>query len=262
MIRKPVKIDLAQYPEALLQYLEKTETYDSSCSPQARVFFIDKDGGYYLKTAPKGTLKREALMTEFFAKKGLSARVVEYISADKDYMLTHRVPGEDCTFRSFLEQPERLCDIMAERLRWLHGFDTAGCPINDHMSVYCHTVEANYKNNIFDPSFLDESLEGMNARQAFEFFSERKGLLKSDTLLHGDYCLPNIMLNEDFSFSGFIDVGNGGVGDRHVDLFWGAWTLNYNLKTNKYKNRFFDAYGRNLVNDEIIKIVGVAECFG
>lgn len=201
-------------------------------------------------------------MTEFFAEKGLSARVVEYVSADNDYMLTKRVLGEDCTFRRFLEQPERLCDIMAERLRWLHSLEIDGCPIKDHTAIYCNTVETNFRNGIFDPSFLDGSLGRMNARQAFDYFLERKGLLKSDTLLHGDYCLPNIMLNEDFSFSGFIDVGSGGVGDRHVDLFWGAWTLNFNLKTNRYRNRFFDAYGRDLVNDEIIKLVSVAECFG
>ncbi len=38
---------------------------------------------------------------------------------------------------------------------------------------------------------------------------------------------------------GFIDLGNGGVGDRHIDLFWGAWTLFYNLKTDRHTERFF-----------------------
>ena len=85
--------------------------------------------------------------------------------------------------------------------------------------------------------------------------------LKADTLLHGDFCLPNIML-DNWKPSGFIDVGGGGVGDRHVDLFWGAWTLNFNLKTDKFCQRFLDAYGRDRVNADALRTVAACEVFG
>jgi kanamycin kinase len=67
---------------------------------------------------------------------------------------------------------------------------------------------------------------------------------------------------DDWRFAGFIDVGNGGVGDRHVDLFWGAWTLAFNLGTDAYRNRFFDAYGRDKIEEEKLRIVSAAEVFG
>lgn len=73
--------------------------------------------------------------------------------------------------------------------------------------------------------------------------------------------MPNIIL-KDWKLSGFIDVGAGGVGDRHIDLFWGAWTLNFNLKTDKYRNRFFDAYGRDKVDESKLEILAAAEVFG
>ena len=88
-----------------------------------------------------------------------------------------------------------------------------------------------------------------------------KSEFRNEVLLHGDYCLPNIML-DDWRFSGFIDVGNGGVGDRHVDLFWGAWTLCFNLGTDKYRKRFFDAYGRDKINTDTLKTIAAAEVFG
>ncbi|MDE6108094.1 MAG: phosphotransferase, partial [Oscillospiraceae bacterium] len=75
------------------------------------------------------------------------------------------------------------------------------------------------------------------------------------------YCLPNIILR-DWKLSGFIDVGNGGVGDRHIDLFWGAWSLEFNLKTDQYRRRFLDAYGRDQVDESILKIIAAAEVFG
>ena len=100
-----------------------------------------------------------------------------------------------------------------------------------------------------------------SGKEAFDALTRGKNALKNEVLLHGDYCLPNIML-DNWRFSGFIDVGNGGIGDRHVDLFWGAWTLMFNLGTDQYRDRFFDAYGRDKVNFEILKTVAAAEVFG
>lgn len=85
--------------------------------------------------------------------------------------------------------------------------------------------------------------------------------MQTDTLLHGDYCLPNIIL-DNWKFSGFIDLDSGGVGDRHVDLFWGLWTLNYNLKTDKYSRRFVDAYGSDKVDIEKLRLIAAIEVFG
>ncbi|MBO7178544.1 MAG: phosphotransferase, partial [Clostridia bacterium] len=95
----------------------------------------------------------------------------------------------------------------------------------------------------------------------YAVFQSSKAILTDKVLLHGDYCLPNVILN-DWKFSGFIDVGQGGVGDRHVDVFWGIWTLEFNLKTNAYRNRFLDAYGRDLIDEEKLKVIGAIEVFG
>ena len=67
---------------------------------------------------------------------------------------------------------------------------------------------------------------------------------------------------DDWNFSGFIDLGGAGVGDRHVDLFWGVWTLEFNLKTNRYRSRFIDAYGKSLVDEEKLKTIAAIEVFG
>ena len=248
-------------PEDIRGFIGASPIYDSSCSPEARVLFIDKDEGFYLKRSAKDTLAIEAKMTDYFYKKGLSAEVISYISDDADYMLTRKVKGEDCTHKDYLEEPKRLCDLLAERLRLLHETACADCPVIDRMSGYISLAQKNYKSGSYDLSYYSSGYGEISVDNAWAVLQEGKREFKNEVLLHGDYCLPNIML-DNWSFSGFIDVGNGGVGDRHVNLFWGAWTLNFNLGTDKYRERFFDAYGRDKTNPDLLKTVAAAEVFG
>lgn len=243
-------------------FMKNAPIYDSSCSPFAKVWYIEKDGGYYLKKSDKGTLEKEASLTKYFSEKGLSAKVLSYISEESDWMLTERVKGEDCTFSKYLENPEKLCDTLAELLKSLHGMKADDCPVSNRTADYLAGAEKNYREGMFDPSYCMPDLRPQSAEEAWKIVSEKKHLLKADTLLHGDYCLPNVLLDEDWRFSGFIDLGGAGVGDKHIDLYWGAWTLNFNLKTDKYRNRFFDVYGRDEVDEELISLIGVIESFG
>ena len=237
MILTPVSVDIDIYPAEFRPLLAGAQIYDSSCSPEAKVIFIDKDNGYFLKSAAKGSLRTEAALTQYFHSKGLSAKVLEYTSHDCDWLLTEKIHGEDCTAAKYMEQPERLCDIMAELLVNLHEMEFAGCPVPNRNETYI-AMARQYAFSAADHAVID------TAERTFE----------ANTLLHGDYCLPNIIL-KDWVFGGFIDLGQGGVGDRNIDIFWGAWTLKYNLKTDKYRQRFFDAYGRSKIDGERLKIV-------
>ena len=261
MERTPVTVHLSEYPSELHPFLDGVKLYDSSCSPEAKVIFIDKDSGYFLKSAPKGLLKREAAMTRFYHNKKLAADVVAYLSDECDWLLSTKVQGDDCTAAKYLEQPERLAEIFGELLAFLHSLDYMGCPVPNHTKQYLSKAAQNRKTGHYDKSHFPNSFGYESAEQAWAAVEKYGHLLKTDVLLHGDYCLPNIIL-DDWRFSGFIDLDNAGVGDRHVDLYWGAWTLWYNLKTDKHRNRFFDAYGRNKIDEDVLRIVAACEVFG
>jgi kanamycin kinase len=260
MKRTPISINPNNFPTEFHSLLAGADIYDSSCSPEASVIFIDKDTGYYLKSAPKGKLQKEAEMTRFFKKKGLGAAVLSYLSLECDWLLTERVSGEDCIHAQYLDNPVRLCDTTASLLRSLHETDPAGCPVENRTSEYLAGAERNYLTGMYDTSLTPDK-PCPNAAESWTIVKEGKHLLKSDTLLHGDYCLPNIML-DNWNFSGFIDLGGAGVGDRHIDLFWGAWTLRFNLHTDRYRARFFDAYGRDKIDPAIIELIEIIERFG
>ena len=261
MKRTRITPDLDSIPEEFYPLLRNATVYDSSCSREARVLFIDKDEGYFLKSAPKNSLETEALLDGYFHKKGLSSAVLSYLSKERDWLLTERVKGEDCTLGQYLDDPKRLCDTIATLLRSLHELDAADCPVQNRMETYLKTAARNYQSGVYDASLFPDNWGYTSAEEAWHTLEAGKQRFEQNVLLHGDYCLPNILL-DNWRFSGFIDLGNGGVGDRHVDLFWGAWTLNFNLKTDAYRDRFFDAYGRDKIDPTRLRAVAAAEVFG
>ena len=126
------------------------------------------------------------------------------------------------------------------------------------------TAKENAAAGMFDPSYLlNDTLRSTVkcAADAYAIIERESKPLASDTLLHGDYCLPNVML-KDWRVSALIDLDHAGMGDRHVDLYWGAWTLNYNLGHDNLRSRFFDAYGRDRVDEEKIALISVIETLG
>ena len=259
MKQAPITVDLKVFPAVFHSTLQNAPVYDSSCSPQARVWYIEKDGGMYLKTSARGSLSREAEMTAWFHGKGLSAQVLAYESCDADWLLTRAVPGEDCTGSKYLDDPKRLSELLGILLRRLHETPTDGCPIL-RTQEYIAAAEENYRAGRYDASLFPDNWGYRCPEDAWANVQLAAPQLKADTLIHGDYCLPNLLL-EDWRFSGFIDLGNAGIGDRHMDLFWGAWSLRFNLKTDAWCKRFLDAYGRDHIDPELLRSIAAFEVF-
>lgn len=245
-------------PTELSAYFSDAPLYDTSCSPEATVLYTPSHGGLYLKRAPRGSLEKEAKMTSYFYRKGISVEPLAYISEDADFLLTRAGIGEDATDARYLAGGDRLAALLGETLRALHECSFEDCPVPDRTRDYLAAVEEGYTIGRFDPSFAKEQT---TADHAYRRAQEAAPHLTSRVLLHGDFCLPNILL-DDWRFSAFIDLGAAGVGDRHIDLFWGAWTLHFNLGTDAFRETFLTAYGRDRVDTELLDTIGYCECFG
>lgn len=262
MKKTPIIHDSSEYPAELRSFLVGADVYDSSCSDAAKVIFIDKGDGFYLKRACAGSLRAESDMTRYFHGKGLAPEVIAYTSDGRyDFLLTAAAHGEDGTHNAYLSDPRRLCDLLAESMRALHESDTSGCPVPDRMADYFAFAEVQYVSGGFGNFHLPDRYKFPSADAAWKSANERRHLLHSDVLIHGDFCLPNVIFS-DWRLSAYIDVGNGGIGDRHVDLFWAAWSLGFNFHTDKYTDRFFDAYGRDAINTDALYAVAAFETFG
>jgi aminoglycoside phosphotransferase len=72
-----------------------------------------------------------------------------------------------------------------------------------------------------------------------------------NVLIHGDYCLPNVLV-EQGRLVGLVDVGRAGLGDPRDDLAAALWTLHYNFG-HGYAPVFLDAYGAPTMTDKEIE---------
>ena len=260
MKRTKINIDLETFPSEISIYLAGATLYDSSCSNLSKVYYIDKEQGYFLKISDAGFLKSEQLMHRYFHSLSLTTPVIFYETIDnKDYLITERIPGEDCTH--YFAEPERLCDTIAVNLRMLHNQPFADCPVKDRITDYVNSVFNGHAIGKYEYDLFKGLWEFPSVLSAWEAANEGIKILESNVLMHGDYCLPNIILNN-WKLSGFIDLIKAGVGDRHIDVLWGIWTLKYNLGTAKYTERFIDAYGRNLIDKEKLRCIAAMEMFG
>ena len=261
MEHKRIDVDLSNIPSQFHTLLAGVTVYDSSSSPAARVLFVDREGGYFLKSAAAGSLRQEAAMTAYFHSKGLSAQVLTYETGEQDWLLTRALPGQDCLAGRYLAEPERLCDTTAGLLRWLHETPCEDCPVKNRTQERLKLARKNFESGNVDTGLFPDNWGYASAAEAMMVLEEHGARLKADCLLHGDYCLPNVLLDH-WQFSGFIDVAAGGVGDRHMDLHWGLWSLEFNLKTDAYRERFLDAYGRDAVDEELLRLVAAIEALG
>jgi kanamycin kinase len=75
--------------------------------------------------------------------------------------------------------------------------------------------------------------------------------LPGNVLIHGDYCLPNVLV-ERGRLTGLVDVGRAGLGDPQADLAAGVWTLQYNFGRG-FARDFLEAYGAPPMTDEVIE---------
>jgi aminoglycoside phosphotransferase len=96
---------------------------------------------------------------------------------------------------------------------------------------------------------LGEILRGIHSTDTADCpFGIRK---RGHLLIHGDYCLPNVLVSQG-KLSWLIDVGGTGLGDPRQDLAAGVWTLQYNLGKG-FARDFLDAYGAPAMTDEEIE---------
>ena len=242
------------FPEEIRRMVQGSALYDSSCGDTARVYYADN--GLYIKTAAAGALAHEAQMGQVFHAHGLGPQVLCYQAGEQDWLVTREAKGQDLTHHT--HQPRLLCGQMGEKLRLLHDISGEGMPQSPSIRAY---RQGNGVGERFERYVLMDGFPIASRQAAVQLAAAYRLRLKTDVLIHGDACLPNMML-ENGRITSLIDFSCAGAGERHIDLFWAVWSLAFNLKTEKYTGDFLAAYGEQDVDRDMIRAISAMEALG
>ena len=249
-------------PIELQEFVGTHELIDRSGHSPAKVF--ETGEGFFIKCDEPGELAREFQMTKIFYQLGFGPEAVRYITLDRDYLVTRKSVGEDLT--TILQEPLLICQVLADALRTLHAqpltLPTNGrIPFSSRYERYMDSAGGDVSGGYYDPSVYLDDYRLASKEEAWDVIQKNKDLLRCDTLIHGDACLPNIM-QKNGSFHSFIDLSMSGIGDKHIDLYWVLWSLQYNLETDAYADVFLDYYGRENFSKEMFGVIAAFEAFG
>ncbi|MGT2911607.1 phosphotransferase [Streptococcus cameli] len=248
-----------QFPKEIQSYLTKTDWID--CSGHSGATVLNLQNGYYLKVDHHGKLKEEAALTKYFSDNKLSAPFVTYFSQDPfDYLITKE--GKGSPAHLLLDHPKQVCQTIANCLKELHKQKPDKDQISNRLPSYHNTALKNYEKGNFYQQALLPRFKIQSKEEAYNLITNPPCHLDANDFIHGDACLPNILLKDASQFSSFIDLGLAGYSDRHIDLYWVIWSLNFNLGNDDYGDYFLDCYGREEIDVEKLRLVAAYEAFG
>lgn len=186
----------------------------------------------YLKIMPlklKMSIEREVEILKWLEGKLPVPKVLLFISdTEYEYLLMTEVKGIHSCDASFKSDLSKLIRLLAKGLRMIHSIDIKNCSFDQRLSIKLKEAEYRVVNGLVDEDDFDDIRHGRKAVDLFQEILVAKPVNEDLVFTHGDYCLPNIIINNG-DISGFIDWGRGGIADRYQDLALAARSLEYNF---------------------------------
>ena len=195
----------------------------------ARVLLFDD---YVLKIRPAdGWDTADVRILEWLAGKAPVPQVAAHAVQDGlDWLLMTRIRGKELCSPDVMSRPTLLLDCMAEALHTLWAIPAEDCPFERTVEDNLSHAEAAILAGRFDASGCEPETFGPGGFESPEALLDwlKSHLPAQDrAVTHGDFCLPNIFTDGE-RFTGLIDVGNAGAGDRWMDLALGWRSLKHN----------------------------------
>lgn len=245
-------LPLPDLPPALRQHLIAAEWADVTFGYSGvRVFRLIGAGqpARYLKVAPESGPLRGELRAERDALVWLRGRLPtpEALAYAEDatsaYLLISEISGVMSCDASFADGIPTLVRLLGGGLHQIHALDYSACPLDQRLDRKLALATENITAGLVDEAEVDARGHAEDAVGLLRWLVEHQPAAEDLVFTHGDYCLPNILINaERDGISGFIDLGRAGVADRYQDLALAARSLAYNFGPG-WEPLLWEAYG-------------------
>ncbi len=160
-----------------------------------------------------------------------------------DWLVTDARPGTDATKHALLAEPARIVPAIARGLVAFHAAAPVDeCPFDFTMETALEHARTRIQTGITEPTDLHPEYRHLTLEQALARVEELAPATEDLVVCHGDYCFPNVLLDDQGEVTGYIDIGELGVADRWLDIAVAAWSVTWNIGPG-WEDLFYESYG-------------------
>ena len=160
-----------------------------------------------------------------------------------EWLVTDALNGTDATKHALLADPERLVPVLARGLLAFHAAAPVdSCPFDFTDAAALEQVRRRVREGIAKPTDLHPEYAHLTLAEALDELERLTPAAEDLVVCHGDYCFPNVLLDDVGAVAGYVDLGELGVADRWFDIAVGAWSVTWNVGPG-WEDLFYEAYG-------------------
>ncbi|WP_058756469.1 APH(3') family aminoglycoside O-phosphotransferase [Sphingomonas endophytica] len=194
----------------------------------AAVYRMRGDGGDLFLKVGEGDaavlVAAEAARLAWLADRAPASRIVATVETDGAcWLLSTALPG--LSAGAFIKADRRRAVAVAETLagflRRLHALPVAECPFDSSVAAWLPVVRDLVARGRVDTGDFDDDHAGWSAARVLATVEELAHHAEGQVVVHGDFSLGNVMLDEAGVVLGCVDVGRLGVGDPWRDIVIG-----------------------------------------
>lgn len=160
----------------------------------------------------------------------------------ESYMLLSSISGISSHEMTKISK-EEIVKISAKVLKKVHKIDTRSIPSNytNCLEKELESIMENVDNDMIDIEAFKKANNNKTPQRVLDYLLDKKNLFKSNVFTHGDYCLPNILIDYEMNY-GLVDWSQGGIGDIYRDISPLVKSINRNFGET-YSKIFLQHYG-------------------
>jgi kanamycin kinase/aminoglycoside 3'-phosphotransferase-3 len=218
-------------PASFAAYVQnKPYTVDSIGMSGSTVLTFEN---YVLKIEPISTwaLRTVEILSWLEGKLPAPEVICHEVADGKSYLLMSRIQGKMSCDTYYLEHPEELLHLLAKGLRMFWNVDVRNCPHIRNLDAELAEARERVEQGQVDVENAEPGTfgpDGFAGPEELLIWLEENRPEQEPVFSHGDYCLPNVFL-QDGEIASFIDLGDAGVGDKWRDIALCYRSLKHNF---------------------------------
>ena len=223
----------------------------------------------YLKAAPLGArlhLDQEAGRLRWMKERDLPVPAVRDCGriGSTEFLLLEQVPGLAASESQWASRlPEAIAAIGAGLAR-VHRTSISDCPFDQRIASQIAAARQRVTAGLVREDDFDDIRAGRSTADLFEELLSTVPADEDLVFTHGDFCLPNIILDRgtdgDVWIAGLVDCGRAGIADRYQDVALAVRSIVYNFG-DMWVAPFLGSYGLPKPQEEKLRFFTLLDEF-